>query len=135
MIGSKAVRAGALGATLAATLAMTACLGDFHLSASNLEIAPNPAVPGDVVIAAFVLNLAPLQTYTIIVTIDDTEHVRVTSREPPARPYVITLGDAADLIATYGAGTHSARVEVRVEEEGETARTQSAGFELREVVP
>ena len=130
MIGSKALRAGAL----TATLAMTACLGDFHLSASNLDIGPNPAVPGDVVVATFLVILAPIQRHTVIVMIDDQEHLRVTSNQVP-RPYVLTLGAATDLIATYGAGTHSARVEVRAEEEGESARTQSAAFELRDAAP
>ena len=77
----------------------------------------------------------PVQRHTIILTIDDVEHTRVTSNEAPAIPYVITLGDAADLIATYGAGTHTARVEVRAEEENETARTQTVEFELRESAP
>lgn len=133
MSGSKAVRGGAL----AAMLAITACseLGSFHLSASGLQIGPNPAVPGDVVVASAFLIVNPLQRHTIILTVDGAEHFRVTSDEAPAIPYVITLGDAADLITTYGPGTHSARVEVRAEEEGETARTQAAGFELREAAP
>jgi hypothetical protein len=127
MSGSKAVRG-----VLTAVLAITACVEDFHLSASNLEIAPNPAVPGDVVVASFLVLIAPLQRHTIVVTIDNTEHVRVTSNEEPPRPYVITLGDAADLISAYGAGAHAARVEVRAEEANETARTQTVGFELQE---
>jgi hypothetical protein len=123
-------------AALALVLAMTACfLGDFRLTAANLQIAPNPAVPGDVVVASFDLLLVPTQPYTVIVTIDNTEHTRVTSNESPARPYVITLGDAADLIAEYGVGLHSARVEVRAEEENESTRTQSAAFELRQSAP
>ena len=130
MSGSKAVRSG----VFVALLALTGC-EDLRLSASNLEIAPNPAVPGDVVVASFLLVLAPTQRHTVVVIIDNTEHVRVTSIEPPPQPYVITLGDAADLIAAYGAGTHSARIEVRAEEANEAARTQSAGFELKQVTP
>lgn len=132
MSGSKAVRG-----VLAAVLAITACseLGSFHLSASGLDIAPTPAVPGDVVVASFLVILAPIQRHTIVVMIDNTEHVRVTSNEVPPRPYVITLGDAADLISAYGTGTHSAHIEVRAEEANETARTQSVGFELRQIVP
>jgi hypothetical protein len=131
MSGSKAVRAG----TFAVTLAISACLGDFHLSASSLDIGPNPAAPGDVVVASFFLTLAPLQRYTVIVLIDGTEHQRETRSDAPPRPYVITLGDAADLISTYGTGVHSVRIEVRAEEEGETTRTQSVNLELREAVP
>lgn len=133
MTGSKSMRHGAL----AGMLAIAACseLGSFHLSASGLQIGPNPAVPGDVVVASVFLVVNPLQRHTIILRIDDVEHFRATSSEAPAIPYVITLGDAADLIATYGTGTHLARVEVRAEEDNETARTQSAGFELRETAP
>ena len=131
MSGSKVVRAGAL----AAMLALTACFDDFHLSATSLQIAPIPAVPGDVVVASVDIVLIPMQRHTIIVMIDDTEHMRLTSNEAPRRPYLITLGDAADLIATYGAGAHVALVEVRAEEKGETARTQAVGFELQQPVP
>ena len=122
-------------AALVAMLALTACLDDFHLSASDLDIGPNPAVPGDVVVASFIVSLIPVQRHTVIVTIDNTEHLRVTSNERPPIPYLITLGDAADLIATYGAGAHVARVEVRAEDKGESARTQSASFELQQPVP
>jgi hypothetical protein len=131
MIASKMLRVGAF----AAVLAVTACLGGLTLSASGLQIAPNPASPGDVVVASFHLVLVPLQPHTVVVTIDNREHHRVTSSETPGQPFVITLGDAADLIAEYGAGSHVARVEVRAEEAGETARTQSVGFELEAVVP
>ena len=119
----------ALGA-VAAVMAMTACLSDFHLSASSLEIGPNPARPGDAVVASVIVIVNPVQRHTIILTIDGAEHYRVMGTEAPPRPLLIQLGDAADLIATYGAGPHSARVEVRAEEASETARTQTASFEL-----
>lgn len=128
---SKPARAG----VLATVLAVAACFGDFHLSASQLEIGPNPAVPGDVVVVSFVVMLSPIQRHTVRVMIDDTEHVAVTSSEQPRQPSVITLGDAADLIATYGIGTHSVRVEVRAEEENRTAKTRTASFELRQAAP
>ncbi|MGH7637098.1 MAG: hypothetical protein ACREOK_05555 [Gemmatimonadaceae bacterium] len=129
MSGSKALL------VVASAVAIAACFSDLRLSASNLEIGPNPAVPGDVVVATMFVIVQPLQRHTITLTIDDVEHLRVTSTETPAIPYVITLGDAADLIAEYGPGAHSARVEVRAEEANEAARTQTAGFELREAAP
>jgi hypothetical protein len=130
---SKAVAGGAL----AALLAMTACsdLGGLRLSASNLSIGPNPAVPGDQVVASFIVLLAPVQPHTVVLTINGTEHTRVSSSEAPPLPYVIQLGDAADLIAAYGTGTHSARAEVHAEESNETARTRSVSFELRDAAP
>lgn len=129
MSGSKVLHA------VAAVVAIAACFSDFHLSASNLQIAPSPARPGDLVVASVVVIVSPVQRHTIILTIDGAEHFRVTSNEALARPYVITLGDAADLIATYGPGTHSARVEVRAEDANEIARTQTASFELSQVAP
>lgn len=124
---------GMLGAL--AVLAMVSCSSGSHLSASNLQIGPNPAGPGDVVMASVDILVSPVQRHTIILTIDGSEHFRATSSEAPERPFVINLGDAADLIASYGTGVHAARVEVRAEESSERARTQSAGFELRASTP
>lgn len=134
MSRGRIVRA-ALATALGSWLTITACGEQFQLFASNLEIAPNPAVPGDVVVASFVFGVAPLQRHTIVVTIDDREHARLTSNDAPAQPYLIVLGDAADLIATYGTGSHSARVEVHAEEADRRAATRSVGFELLQASP
>jgi hypothetical protein len=128
MNASKALRAGLLAAALAAC-------SEFHLSAGSLDIGPDPAVPGDQVVATFLVSLLPTQPHTVIFLIDDKEHFRATSNEAPPIPYVIQLGDAADLIAEYGTGTHNARVEVRAEEENENARTQSVTFTLQSAAP
>lgn len=114
--------------------AITGCR-DFQLSAFNLEIGPNPAVPGDMVVASFNLVLTPRQPYTVIVTIDDEEHSRVTHNDLPSFVQTIVLGDAADLIAAYGTGLHSARVEVVAEDKNESSRTQSRQFEVRQPPP
>lgn len=123
--------AGALGIILAGS----GCGQDIILSTSNLEIGPDPAQPGDVVVASFILTLVPTQSHTIIVFIDDTEHLSVTSSEPPAAPTLLEIGDAADLIDTYGTGVHSAYVEVRLNERNETSRTQADSFELQDAAP
>lgn len=120
-------------AALAALLAL-AC-SEFHLSASQLQVGPNPAVPGDVVVASFFLSLIPMQRHTVRVMVDGKQHLSLTSTEPPAIPFLITLGNAADLIATYGAGSHSVHVEVRAEDADRTARTQAVGIELRQSTP
>ena len=119
----------------AAILALVAACNNFHISTSDLAISPNPAVPGDAVIATFVLNLIPQQSHTMIVVIDDTEHLRLTSSDDTRAPITIQLGDAADLIAQYGAGEHTAYVRVIANESDEATRTQAVGFELREDVP
>jgi hypothetical protein len=127
MSGSKAV--------LVAMLALTACLDDFHLSARNLEIGPNPAVPGDAVVASVIVSVIPIQRHTIIVMIDNQEHLRLTGTETLPSPLLIQLGDAADLIAEYGTGMHSAHVEVIAEVKNESARTPPVTFELQQPVP
>jgi hypothetical protein len=116
-----------------ATLAMPGlmgCGGDFHLSASTLDIGPNPAVSGEIVVASFFMNLIPTQNHTIVVIIDDAEHLRLESNDPPPIPVVIQLGNAADLIATYGLGDHEVYVQVHARDEA--ARTQSVVLQLTE---
>jgi hypothetical protein len=108
-------------------LAIAGC-EDFHMSASDLAISPSPAVPGDAVTATFLLSLLPTQRHTIIVIIDETEHMRVTSSEAPSIPVVLQLGDAADLIEAYGTGEHDAYIIVHANDDA--SRTQSARFEL-----
>jgi hypothetical protein len=125
----------ACNAALVALFALTACIDDFHLSARNLEIGPNPAGPGDAVVASVNVAVIPIQRHTIIVSIDNQEHVRLTSNELPVGPYLIQLGDAADLIAEYGTGTHSAHVEVIAEQKNESARTPPVTFALQQSVP
>jgi hypothetical protein len=115
--------------TLAGALGMGGC-EEFHLSTSALQIVPNPAVPGDLVAAAFVLRLIPMQRHTMIVVIDGAEHLRVTRDDLTEIPVVLELGDAADLIATYGTGAHTAYIEVRALEANEKTRTRSASFQL-----
>lgn len=110
-------------------LLVTGCT-DLHLSARELVISPNPAVPGEAVTATFVLSLIPVQAHTIIVVIDDIEHLRETSSDAPDIPVVLDLGDAADLIAEYGTGAHAARIIVHVDDE--VTRTRSVNFELNE---
>ena len=121
------------GVGLLAIALMTACglLEGFHLSASNLQVGPNPAVPGDKLMASVFVDITPLERHTIILTINDIEHLRLTSNQEPTTPVVMVLGDATDLIAEYGTGTHFARVEVIADEKGRSAKTQSQSFELR----
>lgn len=116
-------------------LGLMAACNNFHISTSQMAVSPNPAVPGDAVVATFVLNLVPQQSHTMIVVIDDTEHLRLTSSDDTRAPITIQLGDAADLIAEYGTGEHAAYVRVIANESDEATRTQAVGFELREDSP
>ncbi|HEX6309266.1 MAG TPA: hypothetical protein VFZ69_13815 [Longimicrobiales bacterium] len=124
------IRTRALAAGLAAAVAAVGCGGDFHLSASDLQIGPDPAVPGDLVVATFVLRLIPTQSHTIIVMIDDTEHMRLTSDQAPMNPVILDIGDAGDLIADYGTGDHTMYILVNANESDERTRTQAVAFRL-----
>lgn len=126
-IGPRAPRA-VRDAGLAAACVLAIGCSDFHMTTSDLSIAPNPAVPGDNVVASFLLSLVPTQSHTIIVIIGDSEHMRVTSSQPPAVPVVLQLGDAAELISEYGAGEHDVRVVVHAGDEA--SRTQSVRLQL-----
>lgn len=117
---------------LTAFLVLSGC-GEFHFSARELTISPDPAVPGDDVTATFFLTLIPAQSHTIIVIIDDTEHIRVSSSDAPSIPVIIELGDAADLIGLYGTGDHRAHVVVHANDDA--TRTQSVAFRLNEPSP
>lgn len=111
------------------------CSDDFLLSTSNLEIGPDPAFPGDMVVASVLVSVIPTQRHTIFLIVDGEEHLRVSSAEQPAIPVILQLGDAADLIQRYGTGVRVAHVEVRLDDSGRSARSQSAGFELQESEP
>jgi hypothetical protein len=124
----------AFALTVATALGATGC-EEFHLSTSALQIVPNPARPGDAVTAVFVLRLIPNQRHTMIVTIDGAEQLRVAHDELTEIPVVLELGDAADLIATYGTGDHTARVEVRVPEANESTHTRTVAFTLNPGAP
>ena len=120
----------ALGIATAA-LAAAACDPDVALSASNLEITPNPAQPGQAVSFAFTLTVLPGQGFTLIVLIDGAEHTRFTRSEAVNGPVVLDLGDAAALITRYGLGTHLGAIEVRLQEQNRTVGTAARAFELQ----
>ena len=122
-------------AALALVVAVIVGCRDFQLSAFNLEVGPTPAEPGEMVVAAFNLVLTPRQPYTVILRINGAEHSRVTHNDLPSFVQTIQMGDAADLIAEYGVGTHSARVEVIAEEKNESSSTQSKPFVLQQAPP
>ncbi|HUG39153.1 MAG TPA: hypothetical protein VMM12_01645 [Longimicrobiales bacterium] len=125
----------ALVLALGLILAGTGCSDDFLLSASDLEIGPDPASPGDAMVATLLVTLIPTQHHTYVLFIDEEEHLRVSSDEQPAIPVIIELGDAAALIDAYGTGAHTAYVEVRLDDSGRSARTAWVEFTLQAAEP
>jgi hypothetical protein len=97
----------------------------------NLEVVPNPAQQGDVVTFVFNLIVVPERSFTVMASIDDTSHSNQTFRERRDGPFEYTVGDAADLIEQYGLGTHTAAVQVRLNETSDVIGAQSAEFELQ----
>lgn len=112
-----------------------ACTPDLLLSAGQLEIGPNPAQPGDTVSFVFQLTIVPAQSYTVIALIDGMEHQRATRTETINGPFETKVGDAADLIARYGPGTHTGGIEVQLHERNRIARTASRQFVLESATP
>ena len=123
-------------ATLAGLVGLTftawGCGPELLLGAGNLEVAPNPAQPGDVVSFVFRLSVIPEQDYTITAFIDSTSHMTVDGFEAVDGPFVLQVGTADELIAAYGLGTHTAYVEVRLLGHNRTAQTAEKAFELVE---
>lgn len=121
-------------AAVALGMALSACGPDLLLGVSNLQIAPDPAQPGDSVRFSFRLTLLPAHEYTVIAYINETEHTRVTGVGAFDGVIVVEMGDAADLITQYGTGVHEASIAVRLDD-GNGAATAIRTFTLVEPPP
>jgi hypothetical protein len=129
-VNKTARRGSALVALLVAATAATGCSEDLHLSVVDLDVGPNPAGPGTAVAATVVVNILPAQGHAIYLYIDDQEHLRESHSGAPPVPVIFQLGDAADLIETYGAGEHTLHVDVRLDASGKLGRSRSVTFVL-----
>lgn len=126
-----------LGLTIAGlvlAVGASGCDNAVGLSASDLEVIPNPAHVGDTVVFVFAITVVPRQAFTISIRIDGVEH-SVESRNEEINDLVIhQMGDAAGLISTYGLGTHLGSVQIRLADGGRTA-TSTRTFELQDPPP
>lgn len=116
---------------LGAVVASGACLSTSSLFATDLDVQPDTAQAGDTVAFVFYLQAIPSQTITVKALVDGTEMVTLESAGLFDGMYSVDVGDAADLIARFGTGTHGGQVEVRSLEEGRTVRTQVVEFLLQ----
>jgi hypothetical protein len=134
-------RLGALGwvvlvGALAGALALqAACGSDLILAAGDLSVVPDPAHPGDSVKFIFNLTLVPKHDYIATVLIDDREHSRVSRSEAINGPVELNIGDAAELIARYGTGTHRGVVEIELTGRSVIARSGRRDFVLEAASP
>ncbi len=124
----------ARNACLVVLLAALGCNDDFALSITSLDISPSPAQTGDSVVFSFNLTVQPEQRFAVILRIDGTEHARMNRFEAIDEPVSLSAGDAGDLIATYGLGTHEGVVVIRLDDGGRST-TASHTFVLQEPPP
>ena len=115
-------------------LATSRCGPDVLVGVSGLEIVPDSAEAGQLVSFTFKLTVVPAQGFTLIARIDGNEQTRLVLYAAEDGPFTIDIGDAADLIAAYGLGTHEGAVEVRLDEGARTA-TGVRTFVLRTPPP
>jgi hypothetical protein len=127
----KTARKCVLTLVLGIVLSMLACT-EFFLSATSLQVSPVAAQPGEEVFFVFNLTLVPAQSFTVIGFVNGEEQARETRNESYDGGFVLPIGDAADLIAAFGVGTHVAHVEVQLNESDRSTRTRNVEFLLEE---
>ncbi len=104
-------------------------------SARDLEVVPNPAEPGQQVSFVFAMTLVPSHPFTATAFIDGQPHLSESGEGVVESLIEMQIGDAADLIAQYGTGQHTARVLVQLDDDSQSAGTQEIVFELQEASP
>ena len=127
------MRGSSKAAWLLASAIGLAALGcdELLIRAANLQVVPDPAQQGEEVSFVFDFTLIPERNYTITASIDGMVHRTETRMEAFDGVFVLRIGDAGDLISTYGVGTRTAHIAVRDNDGGRTAQTASVPFELQ----
>jgi len=105
------------------------------LEAFGLQVSPTPAQEGDLVSFTFNLTVAASGPVSLSATIDGEEYSTDTAPSLYAGVFNWEIGDAADLIARFDLGEHTARVRVRDPSSGHSATTEQVTFTLVEPVP
>lgn len=121
-----------LGWLVATTLSLGSCRfgSDLALQIGALTIGPNPAAAGESVTFRFGLTVVPEKNVTITAFINDEAYFSQTKLVFWDALYEFEIGGADPMIARFGVGVHTARVQVFVIDEGRTLRTQAVPFEL-----
>jgi len=107
------------------------CSSDLLVSVSNLAVEPAQASAGDQVKLTFQLTVIPERTFTITVFIDGAEHGSETQTGTASGLAEFALGDAADLIASYGLGVHQVRIRLDIPQDSRTLETATTSFSLQ----
>lgn len=125
----KALTVGLCGALLGCGL-----VENVTLEAFGLQVVPTPAQEGDLVSFDFRLTVAASGPVSLSALIDGEEYSTQTAPSLFAGVFSWEIGDAADLIARFDLGDHTAQVRVR-DPEGHTASTEQVTFTLVAPVP
>jgi hypothetical protein len=97
----------------------------------NMRVVPDQAAAGDTVKLVFDLVIAPERTFTMTAFVDGVARASETRTGSFDGVFEVVVGTGADLIAAFGAGFHSARLDLRVSDPGSVIVNQGALFELR----
>jgi len=115
------------------TMSVGSCkLGeDTAFQIGALTIGPNPAEAGQDVTFAFGLTIVPEKRVTITAFINDVAYHSEEKILFWDSLYELELGSADPMIAQFGVGVHTARVQVFIIDEGRTLANSPIAFELR----
>lgn len=97
----------------------------------NARVVPSPAVAGDTVELVFDLVIAPERTFAVTAFVDGAARASQTRTGSFDGVFELVMGTGADLIAAFGPGFHSARLDLRVSDPGSVIVNQGTLFELR----
>lgn len=107
-----------------------ACNTALSFDIGALEVVPDTATAGEQVELRFFLLIAPARTVRLSALIDGDAYQIESATLNVNGTYKWPLGDAADMIARYGAGSHSAQVEVLDLEGNRSVSTALTTFQL-----
>ncbi len=109
-----------------------ACSESISLDVGDLEVKPNPAQAGEDIAFEFFLMVMPARSVRLSAVVDGVTYSMETRSFNVNARFEWPLGDAADMIAQYGAGTHNAQVLLLDIEEGIQLGSEQVSFELVE---
>jgi len=127
-----ATRTVLLSIALAVAVAVTGsgCSEGMQLDIFDLEVKPNPAQAGEDIAFEFFLIVMPARSIRLSAVVDGVTYAMETRSFNVNARFEWPLGDAVDMIAEYGAGTHTAQVLLLDIEEGVQLGSEQVTFEL-----
>jgi len=117
---------------LSAVLTITGlgCSESVSLDVWGLEVKPNPAHVGEEVVFEFNLLIVPTRDIRLSAVVDGETYSMESRTYNVNSRFEWPLGDAANMIAEYGAGTHTAQVVLLDLESNRQLGSNQVSFEL-----